>query len=133
MHRWHSRMGSDILIEEIDSYADELLNIRAYRLGLRVNQTQAAFSAETLGDILRGLGAGSLLKFAEKYNVALLDSENFGIWLRAMPIFQVDFANSGEGDFNRRVNAAIRERNEEIVEVLMREGATDDDIYAPCD
>ena len=133
MHRWHSRMGSDILIEEIDSYADELLNIRAHRIGLRVNQTQAAFSAETLGDILRGLGAGSLLKFAEKYNVALLDSENFGIWLRAMPIFQVDFANSSEGDFNRRVNAAIRERNEEIVEVLMREGATDDDIYAPGD
>ncbi|HIU98420.1 MAG TPA: hypothetical protein IAC73_01075 [Candidatus Limadaptatus stercoripullorum] len=50
-----------------------------------------------------------------------------------MPIFQVDFANSSEGDFNRRVNAAIRERNEEIVEVLMREGATDDDIYAPGD
>lgn len=77
MHRWHSRMGSDILIEEIDSYAYELLDIRAYRLGLRVNQTQAAFSAETLGDILRGLGAGSLLKFAEKYNVALLDSREF--------------------------------------------------------
>lgn len=46
-----------------------------------------------------------------------------------MPIFQVDFANSDYGDFNNRVNGAIRARNEEIVRILLGEGATVADLY----
>lgn len=126
LHRWHNRMGSDVLTEEIDEYATELDSMGAYRFMLRVNQTQAAFSAETLGDILRGIGEWSLLKFASKHNVALLENDNFDRWLRIMPIFQVDFANSDYGDFNNRVNAAIRERNEEIVGILLDGGSIAD-------
>ena len=129
LHRWHSRIGCSVLIDEIDDYATDLTEMRAYRFGLRVNQTQAAFSGATFGDILRDIGEWSLLKFASKYNVELLENENFSDWLKAMPIFQVDFANSDYGDFNNRVNGAIRARNEEIVRILLGEGATVADLY----
>ena len=129
LHRWHSRIGCSVLIDEIDDYATDLAEMRAYRFGLRVNQTQAAFSGATFGDILRDIGEWSLLKFASKYNVELLENENFSDWLKAMPIFQVDFANSDYGDFNNRVNGAIRARNEEIVRILLGEGATVADLY----
>ena len=129
MHKWHNRMGSDVLIDEIDEYALEISCMGAYRFMLRVNQTQAAFSAATFGDILRGIGEWSLLKFASKHNVALLDHANFDSWLKLMPIFQVDFANSDYGDFNNRANAAIRARNEEIVGILL-DGGSVADLYA---
>lgn len=129
MHEWHSRMGSDVLIDAIDENAGKLNAMGAYRFGLRVNQTQASFSVETLGDVLRGIGEWSLMKFASRYNVELLDNKNFDGWLRAMPVFQVDFANSDYGDFNNRVNAAIRARNEEIVRILAGGGSIAD-IYA---
>lgn len=129
LHKWHNRMGSDVLIEEIDEYVGELDAMGAYRFMLRVNQTQAAFSAATFGDVLRGIGEWSLLKFASKHNVALLDNVGFDRWLKIMPIFQVDLANSNYGDFNNRVNAAIRARNEEIVRILAGGGSVAD-IYA---
>lgn len=126
---WHNRMGSDVLIKEIDRYAEELAATDLYRWKLRVNQTQAALSTASVGDIFRDIGAWSLLKFAEKHNVAVLEHECFGSWLKAMPVFQVDFANSDYGDFNRRVNEKIRARNEEIVRILRIEGTTYEDLY----
>ena len=126
---WHNRMGSDVLIKEIDRYAGELAATDLYRWKLRVNQTQATLSTASVGDIFRDIGAWSLLKFAEKHNVAVLEHERFDSWLRAMPVFQVDFANSDYGDFNRRVNEKIRARNEEIVRILRIEGTTYEDLY----
>lgn len=128
-HRWHSRIGSDVLVEEISEYCGELSVQRLYRHFLRVNQTQAAFSGATFGDVLRDIGEWSLLKFARKHNLALLENENFDRWLEIMPVFQVDYANSNHGDFNARVNAKIRMRNEEIVRILLQEGATYEDLY----
>lgn len=128
-HQWHSRMGSDVLIDEINDYYMELSATRVYRWRLRVNQTQASVSAAAASDVFEDIGAWSLLKFAEKHNVALLENENFDSWLKTMPVFQVDFANSDYGDFNRRVNEKIRARNEEIVRILLEEGATYEDLY----
>lgn len=51
------------------------------------------------------------------------------MWLKAMPVFQVDFANSDRGDSNNRVNAKIRARNEEIVRILLSEGTTYENLY----
>lgn len=68
-------------------------------------------------------------EICRKHNVALLDNENFDMWLKAMPVFQVDFANSDCGDFNNRVNAKIRTRNEEIVRILLSEGTTYENLY----
>ena len=128
-HQWHSRMGEDVLLEEIDDYAMEVSALALYRWKLRVNQTQASLSVESFGDVMRDIGAWSLLKFAEKYNLTLLESENFDNWLRLMPVFQVDFANSDYGDFNRRVNEKIRARNEEIVRILGEEGGNYENLY----
>ena len=128
-HQWHSRMGEDVLLEEIDDYAVEVSALALYRWKLRVNQTQASLSVESFGDVMRDIGAWSLLKFAEKYNLTLLESENFDNWLRLMPVFQVDFANSDHGDFNRRVNEKIRARNEEIVRILGEEGGNYENLY----
>ena len=122
-------MGSGVLVGEIDRYALELNASGLYRWKLRVNQTQATVSGESFGDVMRSIGAWSLLKFAEKHNAALLENDNFDAWLRAMPVFQVDFANSSYGDFNRRVNEKIRARNKYIVSVLSEEGSTYEDLY----
>lgn len=128
-HEWHNRLGEKALTECIGNTADEIAAGGEYRTKLRVNQTQAAFSTETFGDVMRALGAWSLLKFAEKHNAALVENEDFYEWLRAMPVFQVDFANSSYGDFNAKVNALIRSYNEQIVALLVEEGATYADIY----
>lgn len=128
-HEWHNRLGEKALTECIGNTADEIAAGGEHRTKLRVNQTQAAFSTETFGDVMRALGAWSLLKFAEKHNAALVENEDFYEWLRAMPVFQVDFANSSYGDFNAKVNALIRSYNEQIVALLVEEGATYADIY----
>ena len=128
-HQWHSRMGEDALTEEIEDYVFEVSALSLYRWKLRVNQTQAALSVESVGDVLRDIGAWSLLKFAEKYNLSLLENENFDTWLRALPVFQVDFANSDYGDFNRRVNEKIRARNENIVRILIAEDGNYEKLY----
>lgn len=128
-HEWHNRMGTDVLADDIQRYAMEISVTRLYRWKLRVNQAQATVSVATVGDVFRDIGAWSLVKFAEKHNAALLDNENFDMWLKAMPVFQVDFANSDRGDFNNRVNAKIRTRNEEIVRILLSEGTTYENLY----
>lgn len=121
LHEWHNRMGSDVLIEKINANCEKVLQEDAAGRMLHVNQTQASVSAETLGDVFRDIGAWSLLKFAEKHNAALIDNPNFDKWLSVMPIFQVDFINSDYGDFNNRVNARIREYNENLVKTLLAE------------
>lgn len=118
-----------MLADDIQRYAMEISVTRLYRWKLRVNQAQATVSVATVGDVFRDIGAWSLVKFAEKHNAALLDNENFDMWLKAMPVFQVDFANSDCGDFNSRVNAKIRARNEEIVRILLSEGTTYENLY----
>lgn len=128
-HQWHSRMGEDVLTEEIDDYVFEVRAQSLYRWKLRINQTQASLSVESVGDVLRDIGAWSLVKFAEDYNLSLLENEDFDEWLRVLPVFQVDFANSDKGDFNRRVNEKIRARNEEIVRTLIAENGNDEKLY----
>ena len=128
-HQWHSRMGEDVLTEEIDDYVFEVRAQSLYRWKLRVNQTQASLSVESVGDVLRDIGAWSLVKFAEDYNLSLLENEDFDEWLRVLPVFQVDFANSDKGDFNRRVNEKIRARNEEIVRTLIAENGNYEKLY----
>ena len=128
-HQWHSRMGEDVLTEEIDDYVFEVRAQSLYRWKLRVNQTQASLSVESVGDVLRDIGAWSLVKFAEDYNLSLLENEDFDEWLSVLPVFQVDFANSDKGDFNRRVNEKIHARNEEIVRTLIAENGNYEKLY----
>ena len=113
----------------MDDYVFEVRAQSLYRWKLRVNQTQASLSVESVGDVLRDIGAWSLVKFAEDYNLSLLENEDFDEWLRVLPVFQVDFANSDKGDFNRRVNEKIRARNEEIVRTLIAENGNYEKLY----
>ena len=84
-----------------------------------MNQTQASFSAGGFSDIFIDIGAWSLLRFAERYNVTLVNHENFDYWLSVMPVFQVDFVNSGYGDFNDLVNQKIHAYNQNLVNSIL--------------
>lgn len=114
IHTWHSRIGADTLIEKINATAKLIDESSEYDDCLRMNQTQASFSVGGFADFFYDIGEWSLLNFADDYNVKLIENENFNYWLSQMPVFQVDFANSSKGDFNKRVNALILEYNNNL-------------------
>ncbi len=111
-HVWHSRLGSKVLIQKINETANMISSVDDYDDKIRMNQTQGCMSGK---DIFADIGEWSLLKFAQKHNLAMLDNENFDFWLETMPVFQVDYVNCSEGDFNNRVNKKIRDYNVALV------------------
>lgn len=114
IHEWHSRMGVKVLIEKINETADMIAATDAYDDVIRMNQTQASFSAGGFTDVMVDIGTWSLLRFAARYNVKLVENEKFDYWLSQMPVFQVDFVNSDKGGFNEKVNAKIHAYNENL-------------------
>lgn len=128
-HTWHSRMGSDALIGLIEEEVRDVVAARFFEDRLRVDQTQASVAFSGISDIFHDIFSWSLLKFAEEHNAALIEHPDLDEWLRAMPVFQVDFVNSEKGDFNRRINEKIRARNEEIVRILLEEEGGYEALY----
>lgn len=118
-HKWHSRIGQKTLISKINEQAELIASSDEWDNKLRMNQTQASFSAGGFSDIFIDIGAWSLLRFAERYNVTLVNHENFDYWLSVMPVFQVDFVNSGYGDFNDLVNQKIHAYNQNLVNSIL--------------
>ena len=118
-HVWHSRIGQDTLIEKINVQAKIVEESDHWDNKLRMNQTQASFSAGGFSDIFIDIGAWSLLRFAKDYNVTLVNHENFDYWLSVMPVFQVDFVNSNHGDFNNLVNQKIIAYNTALVNSIL--------------
>lgn len=118
-HEWHSSIGEEKLIGKINDTCDRIAGDEKYQSKLRMNQTQASFAVGSAGEFFEIIGSWSLLRFASDYNVALIENENFERWLTYMPVFQVDFSNSDNGDFNNRVNELIIAHNQATVDTIL--------------
>ncbi len=118
-HEWHNSIGEDRLIKKINTVCSKIESNKTLLGKLRLNQTQASFGVNSAGEFFSCVGAWSLLRFATKYNVKLIENENFDKWLTYMPVFQVDFCNSNHGDFNNRVNAKIANHNKKTVQNIL--------------
>lgn len=123
-HEWHNSIGEDRLIKKINTLCDKISSDSSLFSKLRLNQTQAAFAVNGIGEFFSALGAWSLIRFASKYNVKLVENDNFDRWLTYMPIFQVDFCNSDKGDFNNKVNEKIKNHNQNLVNTTLKGNIT---------
>ena len=119
LHVWHDRSRLKTLDREIDALCDEILATDRYKDMLRLNQTQPSSCYKTLGDALHSVYSRSLLKTAERHNVRLIEKLDLNKMLKAMPVFQADYVTSGHGDFNLKINRAIRAYNESLVASLL--------------
>lgn len=118
-HEWHSSIGTSRLIKKINAVCDRIAGDVTTMAKLRLNQSQAALAIGSAGELFDVIGHWSLLRFANKHNLELLENEAFERWLTYMPVFQVDFCNSDKGDFNSRVNAKIRTHNQNTVDTIL--------------
>lgn len=116
-HPWHHRFDSDVLLEKIDA-ASQTASQDRYKNMLRINQTQGAFNSEP-NDFADMLGKWSLIDFAEFHNPRVLDDPRFDKWLNAMPIVLTDYSNCDNKDFNKRINAKIRDYNLKLVQTAL--------------
>ena len=117
-NEWHQRNDAKLLMRDVVDNCKYIASTDKYKDMLRINQTQASLSVQSVSDIAAVFTSVSLLKIAEKHNVALIEREDFLELLKAAPVFQVDYATSTENDFNKRVNALIRVYNEELVKSI---------------
>lgn len=118
-HEWHSSIGTNRLIKKINDVCDKIASNLSLLTKLRLNQSQASLAIGSIGEFFDVIGHWSLLRFANRHNLKLLENESFDRWLTYMPVFQVDFCNSDKGDFNNKVNAKIHEHNQNIVNELL--------------
>lgn len=65
------------------------------------------------GGIVEAIRTWSLLERAKDFNQKLIAEENFELWLDAMPIVMVDYANTNQGDFLDQIMDIIIENNQE--------------------
>lgn len=114
IHVWHNHSSSKLLMEGIEKTSEQIKADPAKYDLLRIDQTQAALSTNSLLDVFHDFTSGSLLKIAQKHNVALLEHPDFTEILSTMPVFQVDYLTSTYGDFNDKANALIRSHNETL-------------------
>ncbi len=119
-HDWHNSIGEKRLISKINSSCDTIAANPTLMSKFRVNQTQGAFAVHDIGEFFSALGAWSLIRFTTSYTVALIENENFDRWLTYMPVFQVDFCNNDEDDFNNRVNEKIKKHNVALIEGILK-------------
>ena len=114
LHVWHDHSDLKRLDKAIEKTVSEILSSDKYSDMLRMNQTQPSSCYHTFSDVLYSVYSRSLLQTAKKHNVRLI-SGDLDRMLTAMPVFQVDFLNSDYGDFNKKINLAIRAYNEKLV------------------
>ncbi|MFA5007355.1 MAG: hypothetical protein WC509_07855 [Candidatus Izemoplasmatales bacterium] len=80
------------------------------RLGIRV--MQGVLTMRMSGDgILKAIGEWSLLSRARDFNAALIGQEEFAIWLMAMPVVMVDYADTNHEGFLDAIMALIESYN----------------------
>lgn len=120
VHDWHDSIGEERLIDKINAASYRISEDASYIEKFRLNQTQASFAVHGIDEFFSVIGSWSLIRFAASYNVSLIDNENFDTWLKAMPVFQVDFCNSDRGDFNNRVNEKIKSYNVDLIEDIIK-------------
>lgn len=70
-------------------------------------------------EIKHTIKAYSLLDWADKTNVMLINDSRLPDWLDLIPCFWVDNATSSVGDFNNKANSIILERNRRICNELI--------------
>lgn len=102
--KWHNQTNLSamiLLIDEEANYLNSLSNLDFFR----VNQAQ--LTPDYVKDPFGTLWGWSLINIAAKSNRQLLNHANFDGWLKVMPIFMVDFANSNSGQFNKKINEKI--------------------------
>lgn len=112
---WHNQISDEATLDGIESeYKTLTENKLLDRNKFRVNQAQKTL---VMSDIFAVIDGWSLLKLAENFNAVLIDHEDFMDWLKVMPIFMVDYADSAKGDFNDKVNKKIIEYNRNLGEL----------------
>lgn len=99
--KWHNKQRVQDIIPLIDEEANYLKE-EVSTPYFRVNQAQ--LTPDYMKRPIGTLWDWSLINLAAKSNKALLNNTNFDEWLKVMPIFMVDFANSNNGQFNSRIN-----------------------------
>lgn len=102
--KWHNQTKLQTMIPLIDEEASYLSSLPHLNF-LRVNQAQ--LTPDYVKDPFGTLWGWSLINIAAKSNRQLLNHANFDGWLKVMPIFMVDFANSNSGQFNKKINEKI--------------------------
>lgn len=122
-HAWHSSIGKKRLLLKVHANGMRIAGDPDKKDKLRMNQSQASLAVHGIGEVFSTIFGWSLLNFARKYNIALIESEHFDEWLTHMPVFQADFVNSDYMDFNARVNELIKKHNSAIVARLASENA----------
>lgn len=71
---------------------------------------QAVLTMQMSGEgILNALTSWSLLERAKGFNLALIQTDNFFLWLEAMPIVMVDYSDTNKGGFLDEIMTKIIE------------------------
>ncbi len=109
--KWHNQNDITSMIPLIDEEAAYLV-ANDHSGMLRVNQAQ--LTPDYLKAPFKTIFDWSLLDIAKHSNAALLEHENFDTWLKAMPIFMVDFANSNYKNFNANINTKLIDANKAL-------------------
>jgi hypothetical protein len=110
---WHNKIRSGEILAGIEGEYTALKNdLSLDRDKFRVNQAQTTPAFNSFGNALRSIFGWSLLGQAAKHNALFAANADFSDWLSVLPIFMVDFADSGNGDFNKtaieKINAFNR-------------------------
>jgi hypothetical protein len=109
---WHNKIRTGEILSGVGGEYDALKSDPALdRDKFRVNQAQTTPSYGGFGDALASVFSWSLLDKAAKHNAALIAHADFSEWLKALPIFAVDFADSPTGDFNKQAIEKINAFN----------------------
>lgn len=116
---WLERNSTKGLINGINATCEKVEGNAANYYKLRVIQSQACLAYKHVEDIFNDLFGQSLLRIAEKQNIKVIQDERINRWLNAMPILMVDFINTDNGDYNKKVNALMLERNKALVASIL--------------
>lgn len=111
---WHNTMKAKTMAEKLDAKCEQMdVEKEKYEGYFRVMQINTTPNAK---DVFSTAFAWSLMAKAKKHNIEMLEHPNFDKWMKYMPIVQCDFSTSENDDFNRRINAKIREYNTKLIE-----------------
>lgn len=111
---WHNTFSYHALVRGMAEEYENLTTKATYSKMLRVNQSQLTGITGTVLGVLTSVFRPSLLVMAEYSNQRIIALPDFNLYLKAMPIFMVDFSDCVEGDFNNKVNKIISEYNSQL-------------------
>lgn len=109
--KWHNTTSVKKIVPLIEQEV-EYLKDNDYKSVFRVNQAQ--LTPDFLGEPLKTIFDWSLINIAAISNIALLNNNSFEKWIKQMPIFMVDFADSNNGSFNSKINKRMIDYNKAL-------------------